>query len=66
MKRLGEVIRCYRKMKDLELKELAKDMGINRTALSRLEAAEGMPGASVLVRVMVWLLNPEAVESEAK
>lgn len=52
--RLGEVIRLWRKMSDLGIREVAQEIGISHGTLSRVERGEPMEG-STLAKVLVWL-----------
>lgn len=54
--RLGEVIRLWRKMSDLGIREVAADIGVSHGTLSRIERGEAMDG-NTLAKVLVWLVG---------
>lgn len=54
--KLGEVIRRWRKMSDLGVREAAKEIGVSHGTLSRIERGFPMDGAT-LARVLKWLLT---------
>lgn len=54
--RLGEVIRLWRKMSDLGVREVAADIGVSHGTLSRIERGEAMDG-NTLAKVLVWLVG---------
>ena len=57
---LGDVLRKWRLMRDLTVREAAKVMGLSVATLSRIERGENMDGA-VLAKILTWLLqNVEA------
>ena len=57
--RLGEVIRLWRKMSDLGVREVAADIGVSHGTLSRIERGEAMDG-NTLAKVLVWLVGKKA------
>jgi transcriptional regulator with XRE-family HTH domain len=54
--KLGEVIRLWRKMSDLGVREVAADIGVSHGTLSRIERGEAMDG-NTLAKVLVWLVG---------
>lgn len=55
MKHLGEVIRKWRLMSEITVRDAAKMIGINASVLCRLEAGDNVDGIT-LRRVLQWLL----------
>lgn len=56
--RLGIVIRKYRLMSELGIRELAKEIGTSTATLSRIE--RGFPAdGNTLAKVLVWLMTQE-------
>ncbi len=53
---IGQAIRAWRKERKLGLRELAKRIGVDYTALSKFE--RGTPLGKNWVKIMVWLLTP--------
>lgn len=54
--KLGEVIRKWRKMSDIGIREAAKEIGVSHGTLSRIERGEVMDGKT-LVKILVWLFS---------
>jgi DNA-binding XRE family transcriptional regulator len=54
--RLGEVIRKWRLMSEVDLRKLAGDIGINHSTLYRIEKGEACDSRT-LAKVIVWLLS---------
>jgi transcriptional regulator with XRE-family HTH domain len=57
--RLGKVIRYWRKMSDIGIREAAQQIGISHGTLSRIERGEAMEGET-LAKVLGWLMANEA------
>lgn len=57
--RLGKVIRYWRKMSDVGIREAAREIGVSHGTLSRIERGEAMEGAT-LAKVLGWLMSAEA------
>jgi len=57
--RLGEVIRRWRKMSDVGIREAAREIGVSHGTLSRIERGEAMEGET-LAKVLGWLMSAEA------
>lgn len=56
--RLGKVIRYWRKMSDIGIREAAQQIGISHGTLSRIERGEAMEG-DTLAKVLGWLMARE-------
>lgn len=56
--RLGKVIRYWRKMSDIGIREAAQQIGISHGTLSRIERGEAMEGET-LAKVLGWLMAKE-------
>jgi transcriptional regulator with XRE-family HTH domain len=56
--RLGKVIRYWRKMSDIGIREAAQQIGISHGTLSRIERGEAMEGET-LAKVLGWLMQNE-------
>ena len=56
--KLGEVIRKWRAMSELGVREVAKEIGISHGTLSRIERGEAMDGLT-LTKILIWLLSAE-------
>lgn len=54
--RLGELLKKWRIMNELGLRDMAKDLGVSTSTLSRIERGENMDGAS-LAKILKWLLE---------
>jgi transcriptional regulator with XRE-family HTH domain len=55
MMRLGSVLRKYRTMREITVRDLAKEMGISFPTLSRIE--HGLPmDATTLMKILNWLM----------
>lgn len=54
--RLGEVIRKWRKMSDVGIRDISSEIGISHGTLSRIERGEPMEGET-LAKVLHWLLS---------
>lgn len=54
--RLSEVLKRWRRMSDLTVRDAAKQMGIGFATLSRIENGGLMDGAT-LGKVITWLLG---------
>lgn len=55
--KLGMLIRAYRHKTDLTLMELAAEIGVGVSTLSRVETGDGMDGET-LGKVLVWMMKP--------
>lgn len=62
--RLGIVLRKWRLMFDLEVKDVAKEIGISASTLSRLEGGS-MPDGETLAKVLCFLMAPDATAKPA-
>ena len=54
MKRLGDMLRGYRAVKNISLRTLSKDMKISISSLSRIERGLN-PTGTTLARVINWM-----------
>lgn len=54
--KLGEVIRYWRRMSDLGIREASKQIGVSHGTLSRVERGEKMDGET-LVKILRWLFK---------
>lgn len=52
--RLGYVLADYRRQNDIRLVDLAKEIGVSKSVLHRIEAGENC-AMTALVKVLVWL-----------
>lgn len=59
--RLGKVIRYWRKMSDIGIREAAQQIGVSHGTLSRIERGEAMEGET-LAKVLGWLMSEERKE----
>lgn len=53
--KLGEVLRKYRIMNELTLREVGKEIGIGAATLMRLEQGR-IPDGATLAKILNWLL----------
>ena len=56
--RLGEVLRKWRHMSELDIRAAAKEIGIDPTTLHRIEQGR-MPSAESLRTIIIWLIGDE-------
>lgn len=54
---LGKIVKCWREAEDKSLRTLAAEIGMEYTALRRLEQGDDLSGVN-LCKVIVWLLSP--------
>lgn len=57
--RLGIILRKWRLMFDLEIKDVAREIGISPSTLTRLEGG-GMPDGETLAKVLCFMMAPDA------
>ncbi len=55
--RLGELIRLWRNVEGIGIRDLAKEIGTSPATLSRIERGEEMDGKT-LVALLRWLTSP--------
>lgn len=55
--KLGKVIRTYRLMQELTLRELGKEIGIGAATLMRLEQGRD-PDGPTLAKIWTWATKP--------
>lgn len=53
-KKLGAVLRCYRLLKELDLRTLGKEIGISAPTLMRIEAGRATD-ADTLMKILNWM-----------
>jgi len=56
--RLGNVLRKWRHMSELDIRAAAKEIGIDPTTLHRIEQGR-MPSAESLRTIIIWLIGNE-------
>ena len=54
--RLGRMLRCYRQMHEVELRSVAKEIGISAATLMRLEHGYDCDAATML-KVLNWAMT---------
>ena len=54
--KLGVVLKKYRLMMELDLRTLAKEMGISAATLMRVEMGH-QPSGETLSRILIWLMS---------
>lgn len=54
--KIGEVIRCYRRIKDVGIRETAREVGVSHGTLSRIERGDQMD-AYTMMKLMRWLFE---------
>lgn len=52
--KLGEVLKKWRRMSDIGVREAAKQIGVSHGTLSRIERGEQMDGQT-LIKILTWL-----------
>lgn len=57
MTRLGAALAAYQQKHDSENREMAKEIGIPASTLSRIKGG-AMPDALGLAKIMLWLARP--------
>lgn len=55
---LGDVLRKWRVMSDLEQRGAARSMDISASTLCRLEKGEVRPDAETFIKILQWLIAP--------
>lgn len=56
--KIGEVIRCYRRIKDVGIRETSAEIGVSHGTLSRIERGDQMD-AYTMMKLMRWLFEAE-------
>lgn len=56
MKNLANLLVAYQQKYDVSGKDLAKQIGLSESALSRLKQGKGLDAAA-LVRIIVWMVK---------
>ena len=54
--RIGEVIRCYRRITDAGIREVAQEIGVSHGTLSRIERGDQMD-AYTMMKLLRWLFE---------
>lgn len=54
--RIGEVIRCYRRITDVGIREVAQEIGVSHGTLSRIERGDQMD-AYTMMKLLRWLFE---------
>jgi len=57
--RIGAILKKWRVVSDLELKEVAQEIGIGESALRRLEGGTQKPDAQNILKMIHWLFMEE-------
>lgn len=57
--KLGKVIKYYRLIKEIGLRELAVDIGVSAATLSRIENGNFKPDLVTFKKILDWLINDE-------
>lgn len=55
-KKLGAVIRCYRLLKEMDLRTLGKEIGVSAPTLLRIEQGRAID-ADTLMKILNWMLD---------
>lgn len=62
--KIGEVIRCYRRIKDVGIRETCAEIGVSHGTLSRVERGEQID-ATTMMKLIRWLFENE-IKNERK
>ena len=62
--RIGPVLRGWRMHREISLRNLAKEIGISASTLSRLETGENVDAQS-LSKILIFLISNETQEKAA-
>ena len=57
--RLGELLRIYRTLRNLTVRDVAADIGIGHATLSRIERGEAFDVPTML-KLWAWLLHADS------
>jgi transcriptional regulator with XRE-family HTH domain len=63
--KLGKVIRTYRLMQELTLRELGQEIGIGAATLMRIEKGHE-PDGTTLAKVLAWACQPSPTINGAR
>lgn len=55
---LGDVLRKWRVMSDLDQRGAARRLGISASSLCRLEKGDVRPDAETFLKLLAWLIAP--------
>ena len=64
--RLGEVLRKWRVMSEMDLRQASKKIGIAHSTLLRLEEGKLPPHGETVVKLIVWLLEDERANDNSQ
>ena len=54
--KLGDVLKTWRRVSELNIRDAAREIGIGVSTLSRIENGETMDGVT-LSRILTWLMS---------
>lgn len=57
MKRFDRVLRCWRVMEELTIRQAAKQIGISAATLMRIEHGRNFDAAT-LAKILQWMMTP--------
>lgn len=55
---VGTMIRCWRRIEDVSIREAAKQIGVSHGTLSRIERGDQMD-AYTMMKLLTWLFSTE-------
>lgn len=55
--RLGEILRLWRRVSNITIRDLAAEIGVPYPTLSRIERGKEMDGTT-LAKILAWLMEP--------
>lgn len=59
---VGTMIRCWRRIEDVGIREAAKQIGVSHGTLSRIERGEQMD-AYTMMKLLRWLFDEKAAKN---
>ena len=62
--RIGNVLKKWRVMSELDLRQGAKVLGLGHSTLFRIESGK-VPDGETLIKLMAWLFGEDAANGEA-
>lgn len=63
--RIGRIIKDWRWANRVNIRDMAKELGVSHSTLSRLESGENMDGET-LGRILQWMLEPDPKPAQKK